>query len=84
MNKSDFEIRALVKQVTQKELLDFYAAFRQVTGYDMESPLLTEEYLKENRDQITVAVRALLSAKLSKESIDKVISVFEEITEFKK
>lgn len=82
MYKSDFEIRALVEQVTQKELLDFYAVFRQVTGYNMESPLVTEEYLKENRDQIIVAMRALLSAKLSKEGIDKVISVFEETIEF--
>ena len=78
MIKSDFEIRALVQQVTQKELLDFYAAFRQVTGYNMESPLVTEEYLKENKNQIAVAAQALLTAKLSKEGIDKVISVFEE------
>lgn len=84
MYKSDFEIRALVEQVTQKELLDFYAVFRQVTGYNLESPLVTEEYLKENRDQIIVAMRALLSAKLSKEGIDKVISVFEETIEFMK
>lgn len=82
MNKSDFEIRALVQQVSQKELLDFYAAFKQVTGYSMESPLVTEEYLKENRDQIAVATQALLTAKLSKEGIDKIISVFEEATEF--
>ena len=44
----------------------------------MESPLVTEEYLKENRNQIIVATQALLSAKLSKEGIDKLISVFEE------
>lgn len=84
MNKNDFEIRALVKQVTQKELLDFYAAFKQVTGYSIESPLVTEKYLKENGNQISVAIQALLSAKLSKEGIDKVISVFEDVTEFKK
>lgn len=83
MNKSDFEIRALVEHITQKELLDFYAAFKQVTGYSMESPLVTEEYLKENRAQIIVATQALLSAKLSKKGIDKIISVFEEATEFK-
>lgn len=78
MNKRDFEIRALIEKVTQKELLDFYAAFRQVTGYDMESPLVTEEYLRENGDQIIVAVQALLFAKLPMEGIEKVISVFEE------
>lgn len=78
MNKRDFEIRALIEKITQKELLDFYAAFRQVTGYDMESPLVTEEYLKENGDQIIVAVQALLYAKLSEEGIERVISVFEE------
>ena len=50
----------------------------------MESPLVTEEYLRENRDQIIVATQALLSAKLSKKGIDKIISVFEEATEFKK
>ena len=84
MNKNDFEIRALVEQVTQKELLDFYAAFNQATGYSMESPLITEKYLEENRNQIIVTMQALLSAKLSKEGIDKVISVFEETIEFKK
>lgn len=84
MNKSDFEIRALVQKVTQKELLDFYSAFRQVTGYDMESPLVTEEYLDENRNKIIVAIRALLSAKLPKEGIDKVILVFKETIDLEK
>ncbi|MDD7404109.1 MAG: hypothetical protein SO170_01045 [Butyribacter sp.] len=78
MNKSSFEIRALVEKISQKELLDFYDAFRQVTGYCIESPLMDHEYLQENKEKIIVAVRAILSAKLSNRRINKIIEVFEE------
>lgn len=78
MNKADFEIRAIVNHISQKELLDFYNAFRQVTGCSMESPLIDDNYLKENGPQTAVAIRALLSAKLPMDSIERVVGIFEE------
>lgn len=78
MNKSDFEIRAIVAQVSQKELLDFYTAFRSVTGSSIESPLIDDKYLKENGASTAVAIRALLSAKLPNDSINKIVGLFEE------
>lgn len=78
MNKSDFEIKAIVAQVSQKELLDFYAAFHQVTGESIDSPFVDKKFLKERGEQTVVACRALMAGKLGKESIDKVCAVFEE------
>lgn len=77
MNKGDFEIQALVAGATQKEMLDFECVFKQAAGMPLESPLVNEQYLKEQGMSTAVACRALLVPKLSQEGIERIVSVFE-------
>lgn len=79
MNKVDFDTRAIVANLSQKEQLDFLSVFKQVEGRSFFSPLVDKQYLKDNGDRIAVAVRALLQPKLSKQSIDRIINVFNDL-----
>ena len=81
MDKSEMEIRALVNNISQKELLDFYSAFEQVTGYSLESPFINQEYLYEEKDRLYIAIRALLVQKMSQDRIDATIAVFQDYAE---
>ena len=38
MNRSEIEIQAIVNGVSQKELLDFFDTFEQITGYVIDRP----------------------------------------------
>lgn len=78
MNKADFEIKAIVAGASQKEMLDFESAFRQVSGYTLDSPFVDKKYLKEQGMSTLIAVKAVLAAKLPMSSIDKIGNVFEE------
>jgi len=77
MNKSDFEIKAIVAGASQKEMLDFESAFRQVSGYTLDSPFVDSKFLKEQGMSTLIAVKAILVAKLPMASIDKIGDVFE-------
>ncbi len=77
MNKSEFEIRAIVAGATQKEMLDFESAFKQVAGSPLESPLIDDAYLKEFGKQTAIACKALMVPKLSMDGINRIIDVFE-------
>lgn len=77
MDKSAFEIKAIVAGASQKEMLDFESAFKQIAGCSMESPLIDDEYLKTQGLSTCVGVKALLVAKLPMDSIDKIAAVFE-------
>lgn len=81
MDKGEMEIRAIVNHISQKELLDFYSAFEQVTGYPLDSPFINEKYLYEEKDGLYIAIRALLVQKMSQDRIDATIAVFEEYAE---
>lgn len=81
MDKSDLEIRALVNNISQKELLDFYSAFEQVTGHPLDSPLIDEKYLAKEKDGLYIAIRALLVQKMSQDRIDETIAIFQEYAE---
>lgn len=81
MDRGEMEIRALVNHISQKELLDFYSAFEQVTGYPIESPLINEKYLYEEKNGLYIAIGALLVQKFSQDRIDAIISVFQEYAE---
>lgn len=78
MNKSDFEIQAIVAGVSQKELLDFESAFKSITGYTLDSPFVDDTFLKEKGLSTLVAVKAILVGKLSQSGINKIGDVFEE------
>lgn len=45
----------------------------------LESPFVNQEYLEKKGHDIVVAVRALLSPKLSKKELDRVIDIFEDV-----
>lgn len=78
MNRADFEIKAIVAGASQKEMLDFLSAFKQVTGYTLDSPFIDDKFLKEQGMSTLVACKAIMVAKLSMDSIEKIGAVFEE------
>lgn len=77
MNKSEFEIKAIVAGASQKEMLDFESVFRQVTGMSLESPMINDEFMKKEGIATAIACRALLDKKLSSDGIDRIIDVFQ-------
>ena len=77
MNKADFEIRALCAGCNQKDILDFENAFKNVTGYPMDSVLIDSAFLKENGSSTSCACKALMVAKNSMENINRIAEVFE-------
>ena len=81
MDKGEMEIRALVNNISQKELLDFYSAFEQVTGYSLESPFINEQFLYKEKDGLYIAIGALLVQKLSQDRINAIIGVFQDYAE---
>lgn len=78
MNKADFEIKAIVAGATQKEMLDFESAFKQISGYPLESPFIDDKFLKEKGMSTLIAAKAIMVAKLSMDSINKIADVFEQ------
>lgn len=75
--KKLMEERAEEKGISGKPLLDFFDAFRQINGFELDDPKVDAPYLKENTARITVAVRALLSAKLPTAQAEHLMDVFE-------
>ena len=75
--KKLMEKRAGEKGIEGKPLLDFFDTFRQVNGFELDDPRVDVQYLKENTARITIAVRALLSAKLPIVILDYLMDVFE-------
>lgn len=84
MNRSEIEIQAIVNGVNQKELLDFFDTFEQITGYVIDSPFIDQKYLDENGKSTSIVLRSLLSQKLPKESVDKLIDIFESVANINK
>ena len=83
MNRSEIEIQAIVNGITQKELLDFFDMFEQVTGYVIDSPFIDKKYLEANGRNTSIVIRSLLSQKLPKKSVDKLIEIFEDVANIK-
>lgn len=75
--KKLMEERAQAKGISGKPLLDFFDAFRQINGFELDDPKVNMQYLKENTARVTVAVRALLSAKLPTAQTEHLMNVFE-------
>lgn len=65
------------KGIEGKCLLDFFDAFRQINGFELDDPKVDEQYLKENTAQVTIAVRALLSAKMPTIISEYLMDVFQ-------
>lgn len=75
--KKLMEERAAAKGISGKPLLDFFDAFRQINGFELDDPKVNVQYLNENTARITVAVRALLSAKLPTAQAEHLMNIFE-------
>ena len=84
MNRSEIEIQAIVNGVNQKELLDFFDTFEQITGYVIDSPFIDQKFFEENGKSTSIVLRSLLSQKLPKKSVDKVIDIFESVANINK
>ncbi len=77
--KAILEERARQKGITVKQLLDFYAAFHQLTGFTFEDENIDEKFLQEKGSGIRIGVSALLSAKMSSDQAEDMMSVFESL-----
>lgn len=75
--KKLMEKRTNEKGIEGKALLDFFDAFRQINGFELDDPKVNAQYLKENTEHITIAVRALLSAKMPTVISDYLMDVFQ-------
>ncbi len=75
--KKLMEKRAWEKGIEGKPLLDFFDAFRQINGFELDDPKSDVQFLKENTAQITIAVRALLSAKMPTLISEQLMDVFQ-------
>lgn len=84
MNRSEIEIQAIVNGVSQKELLDFFDTFEQITGYVIDSPFIDQKFFEENGKSTSIVLRSLLSQKLPKKSVDKLIDIFESVANINK
>ena len=84
MNRSEIEIQAIVNGVNQKELLDFFDTFEQITGYVIDSPFIDQKFFEENGKSTSIVLRSLLSQKLPKKSVDKLIDIFESVANINK
>ncbi len=65
----------------QKEVLDFFDAFRSLTGQDMDDLSVDRAYLKEKKGNVTIGAEAFLAAKLSLDKINRLVDVFEKLCE---
>ena len=84
MNRSEIEIQAIVNGVSQKELLDFFDTFEQITGYVIDSPFIDQKFFEENGISTSNVLRSLLSQKMPKKSVDKLIDIFESVANINK
>ena len=84
MYRSEIEIQAIVNGVSQKELLDFFDTFEQITGYVIDSPFIDQKFFEENGKSTSIVLRSLLSQKLPKKSVDKLIDIFESVANINK
>lgn len=65
----------------QKEVLDFFDAFRSLTGQDMDDLSVDRAYLKEKKGNVTIGAEAFLAAKLSLDKINRLVDVFGKLCE---
>lgn len=75
--KDLMEEKALEKGLERKAVLDFFAAFRQLNGFELDDPRVDNEYLRENAESVTIGVRALLSAKMPTAQADHLMKIFD-------
>ena len=77
--KALLEERASQKGIVDKQILDFYAAFHQFTGFTFEDERVDAKFLQENGPGIRIGVSALLSAKMSSDQAENMMNVFESL-----
>lgn len=75
--KKLMEERAGEKGISGKPILDFFDAFRQINDFGLDDPRVDAQYLKENTERVTIAVRALLSAKMPTAQAEHLMNIFE-------
>ena len=66
---------------SQKDVLDFFAAFRSVTDVDMGDEVVTKAYLKQVKDSVGIGAVAFLSAKMSLDKINGLVDILSGLCE---
>lgn len=77
--KELMEQYAKAEGLAEKPLLDFFEAFRNINGFDLDDERINEQYLKENGESLFVGTRALLSAKLTMEQLRQLEDAFRKL-----
>ncbi len=65
--------------LSQKDVLDFFDAFRSLTGKDMGDISVDRAFLREKKDSVVIGANAFLSAKHSRFEIKKLTDVFSDL-----
>ena len=60
---------------SQKDVLDFFAAFRSVTGVDMGDESVKKAYLRDVKASVGIGAVAFLSAKMSLDKINGLVDI---------
>lgn len=77
--KDIFEKRSSEAGLSQREILDFEAAFHVTTEMEMDAPEVTKAFIAKNMASIEIGLRAFLPVKMSLDSMEKLIAIFREI-----
>lgn len=77
--KKRMEQKAASCGIDLKQVLDFFDAFRQIAGMDLDSPDVNEQFFKDKMSSTMVGVHALLVAKMPSAQADRLVSIFEQI-----
>lgn len=73
--------RALAAGLSQKEILDFFSAFRSVTQVDIGHNAVNKEFLLSKKESVMIGAEAFLASSMSLDKINQLVAIFEQICE---
>lgn len=79
--KEDMMEMALAEGVEQKDVLDFFSAFRSVTEVDMGDNIVDKAYLAQQKSAVAIGAEAFLAAKMPLDTVNKLVDIFNRVCE---
>ena len=73
--------RALAAGLSQKEILDFFSAFRSVTQMDLGHNAVNKEFLLKQKESVMIGAEAFLASSMSLDKINQLVTIFAGICE---
>ena len=73
--------RALAAGLSQKEILDFFSAFRSVTQMDLGHNAVNKEFLLKQKESVMIGAEAFLASSMSLDKIKQLVTIFANICE---